>query len=230
VKRVLIPAALACLVALVSFVAVSTPAPAATNAEVGAAPNGRHGYEFIGRVDQNGANFVSYGYLTYVYGISTGLLYSSPTVQTEATARLTYYTTATLTSRNVLGSIFVVNSAGYTTFYYNDVPSGNFTNSATFNAGTAIATGSVRFHDVLNVQAPNVGIATCEGEMDQLTSTPFVIGGVTNQLGYVGLVARISTTGEGTRTDPIAPASFTNLAGSAVVTSPRTVALPVVAR
>jgi hypothetical protein len=182
------------------------------------APPGFNAIEFVGRADQNGADFVSYGYLTYVRGLNNSQLYTNPAAPSEATARFTFYTTATLTARAVISTVFALDSAGITTWYYNPTPAASFANPASFANGAAIATGNVRYQDILNVQGPNLGIATGAGEMVQTTAASFQLGGQTYQVGAPGWMLRLATTGEGHRTDPVAPKSFVFLAGNAVVT------------
>jgi hypothetical protein len=194
-------------------------AAAPANIEVGTAL-GLTATEFVGREDQNGANFIAYGYLTYVHGLTDTLLFSStnPLLNNETTARLTYYATASLTARSVISSVFTVNSIGTVIYYFNQTPNGDFSNPNSFASGVPIVTGTVRYQDILNVQAPNLGIATGTGEFTQVGIAPFTVGGQTFQLGRVGIQERIFTTGEGTRTDPITPKSFVVQAGNAFVT------------
>src|SRR5262245_6495778 len=59
--------------------------------EVGVTQVGKIAYEFVGRIDQDGFNFVSYGYLTYVDGLPGSVLFADPVNHNEATARITYY-------------------------------------------------------------------------------------------------------------------------------------------
>jgi len=68
------------------------------------------------------------------------------------------------------------------------------------------------------VQGPNLGVATNFSEFTQIGVSPFMLSGQPYQIGRVGVLERLLSTGEGTRTDPIAPKSFTVVAGNAVVT------------
>ena len=109
--------------ALTVFVISSQTAAAATATEVGSAVGGVNAVEFVGRVDQDGGNFVSYGYLTHIIGLADTQLFSGtfPLVN-EANARFTFYTTATLTSHYVISSVFVIDAVGTTVYYFNDTP------------------------------------------------------------------------------------------------------------
>ena len=130
-------------------------------------------WEFVGQTNQNGADFQGFGYLTHIDGLPDDALFttSDPTAHSEATARFTYYTTAKLTARSVISSVFVINAAGTFNIYYNDTPHGDFNNPASFNSGTQIAALSVRYQDILNVQAPNKGLATGTADLKQSAVT-----------------------------------------------------------
>jgi hypothetical protein len=199
---------------------LSSPAAPPPGTEVGVPPGGQNALEFIGRADQDGVHFVSYGYLTRINGLAQSLLYSTtnPLSTTEATARFTYYATSTLTSRNVISGVFVIDSAGMEVIYLKETPGAAFNNPASFASGTPIFTATVHYQDILNVQAPNQGIANGFGEVTQTGIAPFTLGTQTYHLGREGLMLRATTIGEGTRTDPITPKSFVVLSGNAVVT------------
>ncbi len=210
-----------------ALVPAMAPAPAAAQdaaTEVGAPATGLIGFELVGRVDQDGANFTSYGYLMYIHGLADTVLYSDPLSRTEATARFTYYATSTITARSVISNLFVLDTLGPLTIYYNEAPSGTFGDPTSFARGVPIARASMRFHDVLNVQAPNQGIAIGVAELTQDSATAFVLGGQQYRFGSAGVLQRLSATGQGTRTDAIIPRSFTALAGHSVVVGRRTTA------
>lgn len=205
------------------------PAQAAPQ-QVGVAPLGQNAFEFIGRIDQNGFNFTGYGYLTHIKGLSDDQIYTSPAAASEDTARFTYVATATLTSRAILSDVFVINSQGTITFYFTESPPDrDFNNPTSFASGTPIATGSMRYQDILLVQSSNRGLATGVSEVTQLSDTSFTLGGQSYQFGQSNLFYRFSTVGNGTRTDPGPPISFVLLAGNAVTSGEGTF-LPLINR
>jgi hypothetical protein len=205
--------------ALTAFVINSQAASAATATEVGSAVGGVNAVEYIGRIDQDGSNFVSYGYLTHISGLTDTLLFSGtiPFVN-ESNAYFTFYTTATLTARNVISGVFMLDAIGTTVYYYNATPGASYATPDSFKAGLPVMTATVRSQNILNVQAPNLGVATNFSEFTQTGASPFTLNGQPYQIGRVGVLERLFSTGEGTRTDPIAPKSFTVVAGNAVVT------------
>jgi hypothetical protein len=190
---------------------------AAAAQEVGVAPNGANALELIGKIDQNGAAFNSYGYLTYISGIPDDQMFSDPTNHSEATAHFTFSSTATLTGRSVLETIFVLNAAGSTTIYYNETPKGDFNDPTTCAGGTAIAVSSERFQNVINVQAPDTAIDTTISQFTETSATPFTLNGSDYQLGHVNLMLRLTYTGEGKRADKVLPKSTIIFAGNGVV-------------
>lgn len=213
-----------------AFYANRNPSSAASPLEVGSALAGQNAVEYVGRVDQNGGNFVSYGYLTHISGLTSTLLFSDILTTTEATARFTYYTTATLTSHYVIAnvavvgsatlttSVFVIDSVGTTVYYYNPSGGAHYSDPASFAIGQPIVTATVRSQNILNVQAPNLGVGTNFGELTQTGVNAFDLDGQTYQIGRVGLMERTFSTGEGTRTNAVIPQSLTILSGNAVVT------------
>jgi len=200
---------------------------AASPIVVGSALAGQNAVEYVGRVDQDGANFISYGYLTHISDLTDTLLFSGtiPFVN-EANARFTYYATATLTSRyvsigsfnGITSSIFVIDSIGTTVYYYNPVGGAQFADPASFVVGQPVLTATMRSQNILNVQAPSRGVGTNFGELTQTGVGAFDLSGQTYQIGRVGLMERTFSTGEGTNIDPLTPKSITILSGNAVVT------------
>ncbi|MEJ2304569.1 MAG: hypothetical protein P8Y14_23835 [Anaerolineales bacterium] len=203
------------LVLIVSLVLLM-PAEAAPP-HVGVATSGRNAFEFIGRIDQDDINFTGYGYLTYIRDLNNAEIYSDPVNPSESTARFTYMATATLTSRSVLTDVFVLDSQGTITFYFTQYPpSRSFDNPASFASGTPIATASMRYQDILLVQSANKGLATGVSEMTQLDASAFTLNGQSYQFGQPNLLYRLSTVGNGTRTNLDPLTSFVLLAGNAV--------------
>lgn len=207
------------LLTAAAFYASQNQSSTASSVEIGSALGGQNAVEYVGRVDQDGGNFTSYGYLTHISGLTDTLLFSGtfPLVN-ETNARFTFYTTATLTSRYVISSVFVVDSVGTTVYYYNPSGGAHFGDPASFAIGQPIVTATVRAQNILNVQAPNVGVSTNFGEFTQMGAGSFVLNGSTYQLGRVGLMERLFSTGEGVRTNAVIPQSFTVLSGNAIVT------------
>jgi hypothetical protein len=187
--------------------------------ELGVPLAGQNAVEFVGRADQTGPNFVGFGYLTRIYGLTQTLVFTSPIINSEATAHFTYYATSTLSSRSVISGVFVVDSIGTIVYYYHATPSASFADPQSFATGIPILTATVHYQDVLNVQAPNLGIASGDAEIVQTDVAPFTLSdGKTYHMGRVGLTGRSYSTGEGTRTNPVLPASFVVMSGYQLVT------------
>jgi hypothetical protein len=206
----------ALMLALVAF--SPQTAPAEEIAIVGTPSTGTRAWDFLGRSDQRGPDVIHYGYLTHIFGLADDVLFSASNTPTEATARFTFFAKTTLTSRHELGNIIVTAAPGTLTIYFTDTPGGDFNHPTSFASGQPIATFSVQYHNVLNVQAPNQGISSATADLLQRTAASFTLDEHQYHLGYKGLRARIWTTGQGTRTrvDPLR--AFFLLGGNVIVT------------
>lgn len=220
---------LAALLFATAFGAPPAAGGLAAAGAVGTAPTGKIAYEFVGRIDQDGLNFISYGYLTYADGLPDSVLFSDPINHSETMARVTYYATATLTARSVISTVTELNALGTTTFYF-DTGGADFNDPASFANGTAIGSSVQRSQNIINVQSPNTAIATNFGELVQLAAGTFTYGGQTYTFGRVGSQQRSFFTGEGVRTDPVAPRSFIVGAGNATSLPGNGVSLPYVSK
>ncbi len=188
---------------------------AASPQVVGAAPATQNSIELVGKIDQTALAFNGYGYLTYISGVPAEAMFTDPVNHSEATAHFTFVTTANLTARSVIETIFVLNAAGTTTVYYNEKPKASFKDAKSFAGGTVIASGPERLQSVVNVQAPDTGILTAIGEYNQTTANPFSFNGKDYVLGNANQALRYSLTGEGKRTNKLAPNSTFVIAGYA---------------
>ena len=185
---------------------------------IGVVPVGETAQEFVGRVHQEGVAFTQYGYLTHVAGIPDALLFSDPNFRDESHARITFYSKTTLTARSVIDTVFSLNTAGDTRLYFQANPNRQPTDATAFAQGVQIANYTVRVHDILNVQAPNVGIATASESLVQHLSKAFTLQGKRYRLGRVGLRQRLTATGEGKRSSLSPLVSDIVIAGDVVVT------------
>jgi hypothetical protein len=211
-------ALLVLVLAPVAFFVFPQTAPAGEKAIVGAPSNGTRAWEFLGRSDQSGPDVTHYGYLTHIFGVADHLLFSDPNTRTEATARFTFLATTTLTSRHELGNIIATVAPGTLIIYFTDTPGSDFNDPTSFASGQPIAAFSVRYHNVLNVQAPNQGISSATADLLQLNADSFTLDGRWHRLGHRGLRERVWTTGQGTRTQVFPPRAFFLLGGNVVVT------------
>ncbi len=191
------------------------PSLAQAPQQVGVAAPGQSSLEMVGKIDQDAASFNGYGYLTYVDGIPDAVLFTDSVNRNEATARFTWVSTASLSSRSVLDTLFVLGATGTTTVYFNDTPKANFKDPKSFGTGIAIAVASERWQNVINVQSPDTGIATGVGIYTQTSANPFKLADKDYVLGKPNLVLRFWYTGEGKRTDKLLPRSSIVIAGNA---------------
>jgi len=213
-------ALLALTPAMVALLVCSTMTSAAWPLVIGTAQQGENVLELVGRSEQAGNAVTHFGYLTRIRDLPDGLLFSHPSIRTEATARFTFFATTTLTARHVLDNIITTAAPGTLTIYLTDTPSGDFGTPGSFAAGTPIATFSARFHNVLNVQATDAGIMSGVADLMQLTSDFFTLNGTHYRLGRRHLRERLSANGEGTRTQVEPPISSFLWGGNVVIVRP----------
>ncbi len=204
---------------LVGSVFVS-PSTASTqgSAVVGLPSGGENSFELLARSDQEGPVVSHYGYLTHIFGLADDALFSDPTTRTEATARFTFAATTTLDARHELANIIVTSAPGTLTIYFKETPGADFNNPESFASGQPIATFSVRYHNVLNVQAPDEGITSAVAELVQQSANSFTLNERLLRLGRRGLQERIQASGQGRRTqiDPVK--AFFLVGANAVIT------------
>jgi len=174
-------------------------------------------FEFLGRSDQDGPQVTHYGYVTHVFGLEDELLFSDPNLRTEATARLTFLAVNVLDSRHVHGNIITTSAPGEMTAFFNQHPQADFNAPDSFARGRAIASFATRYHNVLNVQAPDQGIANAVAELTQLKATSFELGPQRVRFGRPKMRIRLVATGQGTRTQADPLHALFLLAGSAFV-------------
>ena len=205
---------------LLSLPFAAYPQAAGGGAVVGDASEGANALEFVARSDQDGMAVTHYGYLTHISDLPDESLFSNPGVRTEATARFTFSATTKLTARHTLGNIIATAAVGTMTIYFNQAPGADFTNPASFTNGQAIATFSVRFQNILNVQSPDSGESTAVADLTELQVRSFAADGRKLRLGQPELRARLFATGQGTRTQVDPPKSSFLLAGNITVTKP----------
>ncbi|MCL4859499.1 MAG: hypothetical protein KJZ93_08830 [Caldilineaceae bacterium] len=201
---------------------VAAPSAAAPAIEVGIAPTGRNSMEFVGIVDQDGLNFSYYGYVTHLYGITNTLLFANPLQQDETTARFTFHGAANMTGRSIISNVFNLNAAGTITFYFDPLPGADFDDPSSFIRGTAVATATTRFHNVLTVIAPDTGLASGVAELEQIATQPVELLGQSVQLGRNTLQQRFTYTGFGVRLEPATPRAVIIIAADGQVTGAST--------
>jgi hypothetical protein len=172
-------------------------------------------FSYVGKIEQNGAIAVDVGYLTSLPGLDEAALFagSDPLARDESTARFTYFASAQLKTRAVNGNLFATSGTAQTTLYLNVQGGANFADPTSFRRGTAVATWTSRWYDVVNVQQPNRGVARAESDETQRSARAFTLAGRQYVLGRAGLLSRLSFTGEGTRTEPTAPRATILYAG-----------------
>jgi hypothetical protein len=194
---------------------VRAPVAAQTGDTLGVAGPDLVGLEFVAQIDQRGDELTIYGFVTHVAGLDDADLFINdlPTARNETAARLTFLGQLALTSRAVLGTLFVVTSTGTVGFFYNEPGGADFAVPESLSSGTRIAEGTLRFRSTVKVYAPDQGLAEGAGEFAYTAADPFTIGGREVRLGEVGLVQEAAVTGQGTLLEPDLPRARLVVAG-----------------
>jgi hypothetical protein len=211
---------LALLVALVAFWQGS-PAAAESSTVVGMAAQGVNAVEYIGEIQQTGRDFTTYGYLTYVKGLSPANLYTDPNNPSASTARFTFSGSAILTSRAQvrppLPLVTQLSAVGPLTIYFNaNGANADFSDPSSFAQGKEIATFDTRVLSTLAVTAANLGVFSAISDAKQQSAQQFMLNGKRLQFGHPNLMQRANLGGRGDRTDPVAPDSIVRFAAYGV--------------
>lgn len=218
-----------CLIVFIAIIAVaitsiypSHPSHAQDGGTAIGLPHpGQNDLEFIGRFEQADFSTAGYGYITYIAGLPSDLLFSegtSPFFRDQSTARITYSVTAVGDSRSNYENIFLHTATGSLTLYYNETPVGaTFDDPATFAQGTPIATFDLSFQTILNVQEPNVGVLYASIDATQISAPSFSLGGATYTLGQTDLLYHMTLFGQGFRSSVEPLAATYNIGGNAVL-------------
>lgn len=177
---------------------------------VGISDGTRNSIEIIGMVQQQGFEVVFAGYVTHIDGVPDEALFAegtSPFARGEDTALFTFYGTGAAYQRSVLENLTTTAATVEFTFYYDGTPrASSFEDLGTFIGTTGIASHRARYQNIINVQEPNVGVFMMDGATEQLSATPFTLGGATYQFGEVGMTGRSENFGQGFRSseEPLA--------------------------
>jgi hypothetical protein len=165
--------------------------------------------EVIGEVAQDDNGLTGYGYVTHLAGLADAALFEGAT--SEAGARLTFFSTATVTARFPHGTL--VSTVGEGSIAFHLAHGADFTNPQSFGAGTVVARFDARLQNIASVIAPNQAITTIEGELVQAQAPTFRLGARRYRLGHPGLRLQLSATGPGMRTNQTPPRAVFDVAG-----------------
>ena len=165
--------------------------------------------ELIGEIAQDGDGLTGYGYVTHLAGLSDAALFQGAT--SEAGARLTFFSTATVGARFSHGALVSTVGRGSVAFHVGH--GADFANPQSFAAGTVVARFDVRLQNIAAVVAPNQAITTIEGELVQRGAPTFRLGARRYRLGHPGLRVHLSATGPGMRTNQTPPRAVFDVAG-----------------
>ncbi len=151
------------------------------NRVIGRAPAGEVSTSFVARLAPDG-----FGYLTFIAGYD-GPVFSSETVQDEATAYFTFYSPDSGAPAKVFerGNLQVVQlsgaPAGDIFFYFDDTPDGDFDHPETFSDGELIGVTTADTYFLKTDLNSGTGMTTNTSRHRQLSSGTFHVDGKTYQ-------------------------------------------------
>jgi hypothetical protein len=169
-------------------------------------------FEFAGMMLQEGGRFTGFGYVTFLRGLDAESLFGGAE-PTEANARLTIFTVATLTSIARVNGVFVARAAGPLGVYLLDPAGANFMDPSSFRAGTLVASYDTEFQNTLTVIDPNEGIAHIVGGLTLRRNATFKLGDRRHRIGHRGQPLRLTAVGKGMRTNVEPPHATFDLGG-----------------
>jgi len=170
--------------------------------------------EYIGVIQQDGADFLAVGYLTHVNGLDQADLFTDPAAPDASTARFTFSGSAGLASRANVGTVTELVVVGTLTIYFNEYGGASFDDAYSFSSGLEIAAFDTRFHNVLSVIAPNEGVSTATADLVQNTANQFDLDGRPFRFGHPQLEQRLTLSGRATRSQADPPVSVTEFAAT----------------
>lgn len=216
-RRALVLVAATASVALVSG-PVTAGASAGDLKQLAVGATGSITFTFVGRIEQDGPVLINVGYLTSVQGMDTADLFTvdDPLNRSAESARFTYFTAGLLEERSVVENLFTTSGSADTTFHYRPDGGASLDDPSSFRDGDEIAVMASTWHNLINVQSPNVGILTAESDELQASATPFDAGDGSFVLGAEGNRFRLTFTGHGVRTDADAPRATVDYSGQAI--------------
>jgi hypothetical protein len=184
---------------------------------VGIAPEARQSIGVIGTIEQDGVHLTGFGWLTQVRGLGAHDLFTDPTQRGAATARLRWHAEVTVSSIDVLPSLFYGAGNGRLRIFYASAGGAQPDQPDSFATGRLVAGYDCLFRNIQTVIAPNHAVTEIIGELSQRTARRFVVRGKHRQLGVKGLLARLDASGPATRTEPTIPRSTRYVAGGITV-------------
>ena len=189
-----------------ALIAAGATPPAAAAAAVGQLGPAA---EVVGEIAQDDNGLTGYGYVTHLAGVADSALFDG--AMSEAGARLTFFSTATVTRRFPHGAL--VSTVGRGGIAFHLAHGADFANPRSFAAGPVVASFDARLQNVASVVAPNQAITAVEGELVQRSAPTFRLGSRRHRLGHPGLQLHLSATGPGMRTNQTPPRALFDVAG-----------------
>ncbi len=167
---------------------------AANVIEAGSGPLGERSFALVGRNIYGADEVQLFGYLTAVVGLSPADLFAAAPESVE-TARFTFAGALKNTSSTSRADITTTEGSGTLQIFFNESGGARWSDPASFRSGEIVAEFTIEVSDVLQRQAPGVGVAVGDGKAVQIVSAEFTIEGAAVRFGREGMERRLRYVG-----------------------------------
>lgn len=187
---VLLTLTLALLCALVRPVAAQEAAPL----EVASGPLSERTLGVVARAEQDPDQLRLYGYLTRASGLTLQDLFAADTDHISD-ARFTFSAELTLQPATNRADTTAFSGEGTLRIYLSPDGGAAWSDPASFSDGDLLAEYDLSLHEILQRQAPQVGVLVGDGTLTQTTANDFTLDDTTFRFGAAGLAQRLRYTG-----------------------------------
>lgn len=171
--------------------------------EAGSGPLGERSFSLVGRGISSPDGVQFFGYLSTIAGLGPSDLFAGSPASVE-TARFTYAGEIADIVSESRADITSTVGAGALRVYFNENAGADWNDPASFANGQVVAELTLDLRDVLQRQAPGVGVSVGDGSTAQILAAEFTLNGepvifgregMERRLRYVGALAPGSETG-----------------------------------
>jgi hypothetical protein len=185
--------------------------------EVGTGPVGEPSLRFVGRSLYQPESAQLVGYLTGIIGLESSQLFvnGSPAVERARFTLVAEIPAATMSNQ---GDVTKIAGAGTLRVYLDEDAGASWDDPGSFADREAVAEFAIALRDVVQRQAPGVGVVVGDYTLRQETAAEFTLDGERYRFGDAGIEQRLRYVGALLDESNQAPARVAAVTGSAAVT------------
>jgi hypothetical protein len=185
--------------------------------EVGAGPVGEPSLRFVGRSLYQPGSALLFGYLSDVIGLNASQLFVAGTPSVES-ARFTFVAEIPSATAANQGDVTTIAGAGTFRVYLDEAAGASWDDPGSFADGEVAAELALNLRDVVQRQAPGVGVVVGDYALRQVTAGEFTLEGERFRFGNAGIEQRLRYVGALLDESNQAPTRVAAVTGSAAVT------------